>query len=69
MAEVKELTVGMLRMQCALMDADTPVQLVGLEGILKDLFLTECYPDATDKNGKWSRTFTIVVAASATPAR
>lgn len=64
---MKKLTVGMLREQTALCDADTEVVLVirNLNSILEPAVNSELigfYPDTVDEKGDWKRTFKIVVA-------
>jgi len=54
----KLLTVGKLREQTALCDADTPV-IVLVDGKPTHLVLRSAYPDTTDGDGNWNSTFKI----------
>jgi len=58
-------TVGEMRQQCALMPMEIPIQVVtknpSLKPFLSQLRVVAVYPDTTDRDGKWSRTFKIEV--------
>ncbi len=58
-------TVGSLRQQTALSDADRRVVLVTddkeLAPLISDLEIVEFYPDTTDERGNWNSTFKIQV--------
>jgi hypothetical protein len=59
-------TVGKLRQQTALCDADRRVVLVTKDAELAKLLtrvsVVGCYPDTTDEHGNWTGTFKIEVA-------
>jgi hypothetical protein len=66
MADHKDCTVGEIRQQTALSDADRRVVLVTkneeLLSLVKKARVVRCYPDTTDECGNWNATFKIEVA-------
>lgn len=61
----EQCTVGKLRQQTALSEADRRVVLVTknekLLPLVKQARVVRCYPDTTDENGNWNGTFKIEV--------
>lgn len=62
---MKPGTVGQLRQQSALVDADTPIVLVSknhaVMQLIRGLKVVRVYPDTTDAEGNFSGTFKIEV--------
>ena len=56
-------TVGKLRQQCALSDADQPIVIVSDDPEIKALHLevVEVFPDTTGPDGEWGSTFKVKV--------
>ncbi|HEV3059736.1 MAG TPA: hypothetical protein VGY48_15905 [Vicinamibacterales bacterium] len=65
---MKPGTVGQMRQQSALADADTPIVLVSKNNavlqLIRGLKVVRVYPDTTDAEGNWSGTFKIEVDES-----
>lgn len=62
---MKQGTVGHMRQQSALVDADTPIILVtkneALKVLIKNVKVVRVYPDTTDAEGNWTGTFKVEV--------
>jgi len=62
---MKKGTIGHMRQQSALVDADTPIILVSknraVMALIKGLKVVATYPDTTDADGNWTGAFKIEI--------